>query len=257
MKNATTHPTSESIWNAYHQNWLHTSTNTLYGLFHEHDGKRLRGFSLKKQDISHILPQKDPEEVTAIHFILGADDNKVCPFVTVCLGTHSRRHSVLQPILSSADEKPFIEHGASSIPYQFMQNLCQNWLLADNLTLAQSFEAVIGGDTGVGAYRRLNQYVLTAGNVNQALFDFMVNGRHNLTALDLYFGLDKNKWGDYARFGFSIVVACHYTSQQPDEVLRGIAMRGVKVMKAEPDAGVDSGYVALFEYISPCPPTCQ
>lgn len=170
-----------------------------------------------------------------------------------------------QPILEvskaddSADFSPFRplasdDSHSGLVPDAFKEAVNRNWLLTDSSAVDDLFLAYKPTEKHeTPQLQRLLRYHISK-KTNTLLFDVltMKEVQQNLKAINLYMGADMNKLSDKAEFTFTPVIELRL-KKLDDKTLLKIARKGLRSASglAKDDDGI------LFEYLKPCPATCN
>lgn len=142
------------------------------------------------------------------------------------------------------------------VPYAFKEAVTRNWLLTDangvdDLFVAYKPKAEKGS---IPELQRLLRYYIS-GKTNSLLFNVlnMEEVRKEMKGVHLHLGADMNKAYDRSEFTFTPVVELR-TGKLSEKTLLEIAKAGLRSSVGINASGDDS---ILFEYLRPCPSTCN
>ncbi|MCE7993479.1 MAG: hypothetical protein HEP71_15940 [Roseivirga sp.] len=157
----------------------------------------------------------------------------------------------------SATFKPYSSDAPYSglVPGVFKEAVNRNWLLIDSTLVDDLFLAYKPTEKNqIPQLQRLLRYHISK-KTNTLLFDVltMKGVQDNLKAIDLYMGADMNKLDDKGAFTFTPVIVLR-TKKLDDETLLAIAKKGLRSFGGLTDDDDDE---VLFEYLKPCPSTCN
>lgn len=141
------------------------------------------------------------------------------------------------------------------VPGAFKEAVNRNWLLTDSSMVDDLFLAYKPTEKKKAPQlQRLLRYHISK-KTNTLLFEVltMEEVRANLKSIHLYMGADMNKANDMAEFTFTPVIELR-TKKLDDKTLLAIAKKGLRSaggLTKDDDDGI------LFEYMMPCPSTCN
>ncbi|GAB5522501.1 MAG: hypothetical protein Roseis2KO_03730 [Roseivirga sp.] len=144
---------------------------------------------------------------------------------------------------------------ADLVPYAFKEVVSRNWLLKNSSDIDDLFLAYQPNPKGdKPQLQRLLRYHIN-GDTNALLFEVvkMDGVRKKLKEIILHLGADMNKASDQNEFTFTPVIELK-TKKLSEETLLAIARLGLRssgTITTDDDDGI------LFEYLKPCPATCN
>lgn len=141
------------------------------------------------------------------------------------------------------------------VPGAFKEVVNRNWLLTDASQVDDLFLAAKSSEKNeTPQLQRLLRYQISE-KVNTLLFEVLAleGVQKKLKGLYLHLGADMNKMNDKTEFTFTPVIELR-TKKLDDHTLLAIARKG---LRSAGGLGKDDDDGIFFEYLKPCPSTCN
>lgn len=213
--------------------------------------KRLRSMILEGEALSHL--NSVPAKELTLHMALSkkkAVNGEVtfAPILEASKGGEAVATARFRPYSS---DDPY----SGLVPGAFKEAVNRNWLLTDASQVDDLFLAAKSSKKKeTPQLERLLRYHINE-KVNTLLFEVLAleGVQKNLKGLYLHMGADMNKVNDKTEFTFTPVIELR-TKKLDDNTLLAVARKG---LRSAGGLGKDDDDGILFEYLKPCPSTCN
>lgn len=267
--------------------WKECDVNKLVEHFHRYDKRKDNGhgqverlgmLSLDREKRGRLFPKKtgaagEKITITSFHISFGLDEKEspvdkftFRPSITVVFSDNSMEHAEFDQDMPMEGSQISNEIHNNVVPSPFKEWLSKNWMeldvnLIDDVFVAFSNNPPLAtGEKRLVPPRReplrLRGYHFTSKD-NEEFWKFMNDHLGSIDEFYFHLGIDMNKFGHKEEFSFSPVFEVIIPEPAHDVVVVRIHRYGLRSTQIVDKNGKVVGESVLYEYMKPCPSTCD